>query len=293
MNDFSPMFNSQNELKQLWHLVFGDSNIIIDEFFRLKYSPENTLVKYDNDVLASMLYLLPAKLDISGESYNAHYIYAAATREDYRSKGYMAQLVNQAIEKAKDEDLDFLVLYPAQESLYDYYAKFGFSKGFIEKKVVLTKYALKVLASKNIEEIPLNADNMLDIRKDALKNSNALQWDIQTLKYFLTSCEVSGRKTICASNAQSGLSAYVVYEQHESFIEIIEALSKDGSFSDIAALLLKEDNVDEFIFHFPLDFKLSADRMEVLPAGMIMPLNALTELKIKNAKNLYLGLNLD
>lgn len=73
------------------------------------------------DKVASMLFLLPIELTVDGKKINGSYLYAAATAPEYRSRGFMGRL----LERAKEE-CDFILLRPAESSLIDYYASFGF-----------------------------------------------------------------------------------------------------------------------------------------------------------------------
>lgn len=121
-----------NELKQLWHTVFGDDFSIIDAYFDMFYSPELTAVEYSNGMLAAAAYVLPAGELINGKTREkcAH-IYAVAVYPEFRGLGLGVSVTNKAVALAKNAGFTAIVLHPASESLFGYYEKHcGFSPCF-------------------------------------------------------------------------------------------------------------------------------------------------------------------
>lgn len=76
----------------------------------------------DNDKICSILFLLPVELNNNGVKQKAKYLYAAATDEKIRNKGYMSMLLNNVIKEADCP----IFLKPANERLISFYKKFGF-----------------------------------------------------------------------------------------------------------------------------------------------------------------------
>lgn len=135
--DPSSVFNAEKEdipqLKELWKTVFGDSNDVIDFFFEYTADIDNIYVyKYDNKCV-SAFYLIDAPIVQGNTVKKAKYLYAAATHPDYRKRGFMGELINYAIKRLKFSGYDYLCLYPANESLYSYYEKFGFTSVFLDR----------------------------------------------------------------------------------------------------------------------------------------------------------------
>lgn len=113
-----------SQLVELWQKVFGDD----EEYIRLLVpyldSSDCYAIKEDGRIV-SAFYLLPSEIKIGSRYYKGGYLYAAATYEEYRKKGYMSSLIKEAIDSKKGE-FDFISLVPANESLYSYYGRFGF-----------------------------------------------------------------------------------------------------------------------------------------------------------------------
>ena len=113
-----------NQLVRLWNTVFGDG----EDYIRL-ITPYLDIVDCyalkEDGIIVSAFYLLPAEIKKGDRIYKGSYLYAAATYEENRSKGYMSYLIKEAI-KDKENELDFISLVPADNGLYSYYSRFGF-----------------------------------------------------------------------------------------------------------------------------------------------------------------------
>lgn len=112
-------------LSCLWQNVFGDEKNVTDSFFSL-FGSKISYILLVNGKTVSSLHMIPCKLITDGEELSGKYLYAAATNEQYRSKGFMKKLIEFAVDSEKQSGEDFICLYPAEESLYGYYMNFGF-----------------------------------------------------------------------------------------------------------------------------------------------------------------------
>lgn len=121
----------RKDLTELWHTVFGDDYDYINLFFKNEYSLCDTFAEIIDGKAVSVLYLLDCRVDYSGKTYKGKYLYAAATHPDYRSRGLMGKLINEALTYCENAwDIDFISLVPANDGLYGYYGKFGFKEAF-------------------------------------------------------------------------------------------------------------------------------------------------------------------
>lgn len=107
----------RKQIISLWHDVFGDEEEYIN-FFLDNCKNKSCLGYFENEKLASMAFLI----DCHYCGCNGKYIYAVATDEKYRNKGYASKI----IEEAKRHMIDFLWLIPANEELFEYYSNRGF-----------------------------------------------------------------------------------------------------------------------------------------------------------------------
>ncbi len=129
-------------LKELWHISFGDDYGYINKFFSTAFQKENTLVIYDGDIAVSALYLMESHIWKDSKMYKAYYVYAVATLPSHRGKGLMTALLNEAEVVAKQRDISYLFLVPANAPLYDMYEKLGYKKGFFCKEASIERKSI-------------------------------------------------------------------------------------------------------------------------------------------------------
>lgn len=100
---------------QFWNWVFDNL-----------YAPENTLNVRENGGIIASLQMIPCKMQLKDRLFAAHYIYAASTLPEKQGKGLMAGLLARAAEEGRKRGHDFSVLITQEDSLLDYYARFGY-----------------------------------------------------------------------------------------------------------------------------------------------------------------------
>lgn len=120
-------FRYKNTLSRLWNNVFGDSQNYIELIFN-KECKDSILcfAELEGSEAVSAFYLLGSNLAYNGKSYKGYYLYAAATDINYRGKGLMAKIINEAQDYCRENGYDFISLVPSEKSLYGYYSRFGF-----------------------------------------------------------------------------------------------------------------------------------------------------------------------
>lgn len=110
-----------SQCEEIYREAFGDDG----EFQAALFS---TCGKYCKTVsesgrVCSFLFALPCDILLDKKTIRAYYIYAAATKKEYRGRGHMSRLVEDI---ARDGRL--LFLKPADEKLFGFYRKLGFSE---------------------------------------------------------------------------------------------------------------------------------------------------------------------
>lgn len=115
--------NDINALKSLWQSIFLEDKEVTEYFFKNIFADVLTpVIRIDGEIVSS-LFLLDCKI---GE-YSGKCVYCAMTKYTHRGKGYMKKLLDFSYAWCKENGYDFLVLVPAEKSLFEYYAKCGFS----------------------------------------------------------------------------------------------------------------------------------------------------------------------
>lgn len=108
--------------KALWQEAFGDDDAFVDRFLIRYFDRRNMLAVQEEGRLSAMLHLLPFRSELG----RTGYVYGVATAADRRRRGLATRLLHEAVDRARAEGYDALILIPADEDLRRFYARFGF-----------------------------------------------------------------------------------------------------------------------------------------------------------------------
>lgn len=111
---------SINECMEIYREAFGTDKDFENRLFSTCAEYRKTLCI--NGKTVSMLFALPCNIHKNGGIIPAYYIFAAATKKEFRGKGYMSRLINSL----KTDRL--LFLKPADAPLFKFYEKLGFKR---------------------------------------------------------------------------------------------------------------------------------------------------------------------
>lgn len=151
----------KEQVRKLWEKCFEDDADFLDLYFERKYSKQNSEFVEVGDRIISSMQVFPYQMSFYDQTLTVGYIYGACTHPDYRRKGVMRQLLQQAIAHMKADGVDAAILIPANDDLYEYYTKFGFAPVFehYEKQFTTSeKYELS-------EQFIFEEDNEFSIEK--------------------------------------------------------------------------------------------------------------------------------
>lgn len=109
------------QCRKIYEQAFGTDDIDFENLIFEKCFKYVKTVETDGEI-CSMLFALPCVINTQRGSFDSVYIYAAATREDLRGRGYMASLISKITEK-NDK---IIFLRPANGGLVAFYEKLGF-----------------------------------------------------------------------------------------------------------------------------------------------------------------------
>lgn len=110
------------QLQSLWAEAFGDDTGFISAFFSTGFSPDRCRCVEANGV-AAVLYWF----DCLWQGKKLAYLYGIATRKDLRGQGLCKALMEDTHRYLKEQGYAGCVLVPAQESLRQYYRRFGYA----------------------------------------------------------------------------------------------------------------------------------------------------------------------
>lgn len=105
--------------RELYVKIFTeDTQRFVDCYYHYKVKDNQILVLEEDEQIVSMLHLNPYQMIVNGYEVKCNYIVAVATQENYRHRGYMRILLEQALKDMAKQGMPFTFLMPASESIY-------------------------------------------------------------------------------------------------------------------------------------------------------------------------------
>ncbi|WMJ23437.1 GNAT family N-acetyltransferase [Paludicola sp. MB14-C6] len=272
-------------MKKIWQTCFGDDMSYIDFFFERCFNPEHALVAYYDYKPVAMMFLLPTSLKISEKEYMGAYIYAVATKPDYRGMGIMKLMEQKAVEVSTSKGIKYLCLVPQTKSLYHMYEKIGYKTTFY-----VTQKKYMPLGTPNSSEIMIENCNKIEfttLRKKFVHQLNSfVEFDNELQEYRFEEFVHTGIHILKVTTTKTV--GYIVgYQEKDCFVVKETSLDKDD--------LTKAMNV--LVQKFKVTFvKVRGQKGvidEILPFGMYKSLSPEIDDIYVKAKNPYMNLMLD
>lgn len=123
----------------------------------------------DGKVIA-MVHLNPYIYSILGMEFNVHYLVAVATKNIYRGKGYMRDVLNAAINYLTESKEPFCYIVPENDRLKNTYHKFGFEE--------VSKFTVDKFSNDTYDIYPVKTEEYLNLMK-----KEQLFLDLETEEY--------------------------------------------------------------------------------------------------------------
>ena len=119
----------QRLYEEIWRITFGDSDDFIALYSRTTFDPRRThlLTALDQSRALSHVQYLPYLMRYRNQWWRAGYISGAATESDQRGKGLVQHLMRAGHQQMWREGCLCAFLIPAEEWLYQFYRKMGYT----------------------------------------------------------------------------------------------------------------------------------------------------------------------
>lgn len=277
--------NDIDGIISLWQEAFGETRNEIKFFLENKFKPKNTLIFDESGEIASMLFLLEGEMCIKDTDYQAYYLYAACTAKKYRGRGFMSALLNAAKKAASDRNIRFISLLPAEDSLYNYYANFGYLPAFSKKVLTVKRCEMTDEIKLNFE--PVSAASLENIRENSFKDIDRFKWDNDAVNFAFKHTKMYGGIGFVSRKG------YALYGVIDSKLYVKECAFTHENLTDIIAFLFDNHKVDEIEFSLPYNFECNLGKTVTKRNGMVLPVDSEAQNIIRGVKDAYLGLALD
>lgn len=142
MDEITEFSRRKRDMMDLWKEIFHDSSQYINLVFNTYFSLDNTFVKYEGEKLVAALLGIPytfQAFDKQGHKMylKGFYLCGLATRPEWRRKGIMSLLMQEAEITAKARGYDMTFLIPADSHLREYYHKMGYYTASYRTRCIL------------------------------------------------------------------------------------------------------------------------------------------------------------
>lgn len=191
---------------------------------------EQCFVWWQDEQPVSMMFLLPAQGNFAGEPpLSLRYVYAAATLTSYRGQGIFHRLLNEVHQRLDKRGIDACFLRPAEPSLFDYYARFGYETFFYVKEDALTVNAHPAARHQAAVSSNVDAVALTETRNSLLASCPAwVEWPSKWIAYAAEQAVMLGGRVM--ADCQS----FVICEPMEHTVRAREWL---GSLHEERRLL--------------------------------------------------------
>lgn len=116
--------NDTKDVRHLWDACFEEDSVSWrDWYFKYIYRPQNTILLFEDENLASMIQMNPYPMYLNNKTIKVASLAGVATYKEYRKKGYAGRLIDLGLREMQKRGIAFTFLYPFN---YDFYRKFGY-----------------------------------------------------------------------------------------------------------------------------------------------------------------------
>lgn len=247
----------RKQVKDLWNLCFDDTDAFVEFYFNRRFNNQvNQSISSGNRIIAA-LQMLPYTFTYYGTEFGTSYISGACTHPEFRNKGVMRRLIAESFAQMSAQDIAFCTLIPAEDWLFDYYAKLGFAPVFSYAMQDVTERSLKRDTSKIEKVIDLNAEvfDYFDIKMH--KRDFCIQHGEADVKVILEEMKIDDGCVLAAYREGNIVGLAFVYQEEKVLYisellydtnkvkqELINAVGKLDSNADIKLIVPSTNDED-------------------------------------------------
>jgi len=215
-------------IADLWQDSFNDSPEYIEFFFNQVYKPENTLVVKRDRYVVSALQMIPYKAKMNSNVYPIVYLCGVCTHPFERGQGLMKKLLCIANHEMNKREYAFAVVTPANNSLFPFYADFGFNIPVFRHTHVYQLYDSYINNTKRFRRYTIIEGNRAHFpyfnRKESERRFTLLhdEADFDAILQEQRSC---GAYTFVALENNIPVGMAFTGEKTDDYVEIIELMT--------------------------------------------------------------------
>ncbi len=238
------------ELKALWKAVFGDGDKTTDFFFENTVSINDVYAYKKDSKVVSAFYLIDTVLKRGNEELRAKYLYAAATLPEYRKLGIMSEMIDYALQFSRLSGYDAVFLYPADDKLYDYYARHGFKEKFACRIYEADSVALEGFRNQRYFSTVLSYPRM----RQFVAAENYADFGVEYLDFARHCAEYGGFEISAVFDDEDKV--FIIGHTDNDVMYVDEAFSSEFNIHHILGVLA-DKNIKKIILKVPEELVIS------------------------------------
>ncbi len=242
---------------KLWQNNFDDEDVASSRFYFEKcYREENTYLLINNDVLVSMLQIVPYTLVFDSQETPAYFILGVATNKNYQKQGLMKKLMNYVLSLPKYQNQKILLQAYHPEIYYG----FGFKEDYFHKstKIDQEKYHQEKL--KTIEDY--DYAKSLSLYEEFTKDFNGYRKrNLDYYKDYLIARCTAYKDELKIFYDNTKAVGYVIYHEDDKQIKVGELIYLTGYLDRIISTLVNLDK--ELIVESDLKTELIGETTDI------------------------------
>lgn len=231
---------NENDIKRkmmkLWKDTFHDSDAYISLIFDNYFNPDYIEYHEENGQIISALIGIPYDFGNDNNTIKGIYLCGLATKEEFRHKGIMNELINKINKKALENNIVISFLIPASDLLRIYYHGKGYVNGMYRVEERYTDVHdfdkdCQMILNKEDEKIRqqrIKFYNKINVNKYSDKGSEIIEKISEYIQrkerenktYFTLLHSIEDIKNIIKENQISGGEIFIAYAPDESIIGV-------------------------------------------------------------------------
>lgn len=198
------------ELLDLWLAVFDEKREAAELFFNRNLNYTHGYIAQLEGRIIAAVYLI----DGSVNGRKAHYLCGAGTLPEFRGRGVMSRLIGFALADAKNRGDVYSLLYPANDGLYDFYARLGYQSVCTQTARAFTRQSLR--EAFEAENQPCSKANIL------LQNNSFMDFAIHYYAcYGVRAVRYQNCFALTEENKEEAVVFYFDYDDPKAFAEML------------------------------------------------------------------------
>lgn len=298
-SDFTIRLANENDtlsIINIWRECFTSDLSYIDNFIINCFPHSKTWIAISqrSSEAVAVLSLLPSYFYSDGQYFSGGYIYGVATLPDYRGNSLSTLLMNTAFDYSLATKLQYLVVKPANDGLFDLYRRQSFdilinkqvflvdlhSDNYVNLNFTPNRYKHNSIFVKESIESFDDVEKVYHLREKD-KNNTDLLWPLPVLRFALLDINNKGGDLHFVSNLDYSRDLYYIDQPDEidsGVIKVIDCNYKDKSdiYTIISDIKSQRKEVRKIVFEG------NFQNLHPLPFSVIKTKSALIKLFDKN-----------